>query len=330
MTRTTLLTSIVALTFALGFTTFAYATPTETVTNGDFETGDLTGWTEVLSGCNADWLTNDGTLNPFGPTGLTAPITGNFDAVNIQSCNGEQILLQEIVVPVNIISADMSWNDRIISHAVLSDPNQEARMEIRDAAGTTVLAEIFSTNNGDVAIQNGPNARAFDVTSTLQALEGQTVTLAFDNEVRSFFSNWFVDDVSLLIETNQAPECSNAEASVSSIWPPNHKMKDVTVLEVADADGDSVTITIDGITQDEPVNETGDGDTSPDGDGVGTDTAQVRAERSGTGDGRVYDISFTADDGNGGTCSGSVEVGVPHDKKDTAIRDWASFDSTTP
>ena len=41
----------------------------------------------------------------------------------------------------------------------------------------------------------------------------------------------------------------------------------------------------------------------------------VRAERSGTGDGRVYRIAFDGSDGAGGTCSGTVTVGVPHDQR---------------
>ena len=44
----------------------------------------------------------------------------------------------------------------------------------------------------------------------------------------------------------------------------------------------------------------------------------MRAERTGTpgvpGNGRVYAIHFTADDGKGGTCSGIVNVCVPHDQ----------------
>ena len=63
--------------------------------------------------------------------------------------------------------------------------------------------------------------------------------------------------------------------------------------ELSDADGDPVTITITGITQDEPTNGLGDGDTSPDGKGIGTSTASVRAERSGKANGRVYIIYFT-------------------------------------
>ena len=66
--------------------------------------------------------------------------------------------------------------------------------------------------------------------------------------------------------------------------------------------------------------------------GIGTPTAQVRAERSGTdkvpGDGRVYHISFTATDEYGATCDGEVTVGVPHDKKDTPVDGGALYDST--
>jgi len=142
-------------------------------------------------------------------------------------------------------------------------------------------------------------------------------------------SDWDLISETEIVPANQSPDCSASVASTSSLWPPNHKMKDIAILGVTDADGDSVTITVDGITQDEPVNDTGDGDTSPDGSGVGTDTAQVRSERSGTGDGRVYEISFIADDGNGGSCSGSVDVGVPHDKKDTPVDSGQIFDSTS-
>ena len=74
----------------------------------------------------------------------------------------------------------------------------------------------------------------------------------------------------------------------------------------------------------------GSGKTSPDGQGVGTSTAEVRAERVGGGNGRVYRISFTADDGNGGSCSGEVLVRVPKSqgKKASAVDDGALFDST--
>jgi len=138
-----------------------------------------------------------------------------------------------------------------------------------------------------------------------------------------------IDGCAFAEPVNDDPDCSGAVPSESTLWPPNHKMKNISIGNVTDPDGDNVTITIDSIFQDEPTNGLGDGDQSPDGAGVGTDTAQVRAERSGTGDGRVYHISFTADDGNGGTCTGEVLVSVPHDQNgNPAVDQGALFDST--
>ena len=83
---------------------------------------------------------------------------------------------------------------------------------------------------------------------------------------------------------------------------------------MTDPDGDPVAITITSITQDEALNGVGEGNTCPDATGVGTATASLRAERDGSGDGRVYHISFTADDDRGGRCTGTVTVCVPHDQ----------------
>ena len=51
----------------------------------------------------------------------------------------------------------------------------------------------------------------------------------------------------------------------------------------------------------------------------------LRAERAGTGNGRVYVVHFTATDVQGGSCSGSVKVTVPHSKKNTAGEEPATL-----
>lgn len=128
------------------------------------------------------------------------------------------------------------------------------------------------------------------------------------------------------------PNCSNAVASVDTIWPPNHKFIYIEVLGVTDPDGDNVAITMDSILQDEPVDSVGDGSFSPDGTGVCSSFAYVRAERAQSGNGRVYHIGFTAEDGNGGSCSGEVLVGVPKSqgRNGKPIDEGALFDSTIP
>ncbi|MBF8297257.1 MAG: hypothetical protein HW389_3802, partial [Bacteroidetes bacterium] len=139
---------------------------------------------------------------------------------------------------------------------------------------------------------------------------------------------------SFTVTVNRSPSCS-ATPSIAQLWPPNHKMVDITIQGVTDPDGDPVTITITKITQDEPLNTLGDGNTEPDGAGVGTSIAQVRAERSGTprvpGNGRVYVITYSASDGRGGTCTGSVAVCVPHDQggRSVCIDDGQKYNSVT-
>ena len=134
-------------------------------------------------------------------------------------------------------------------------------------------------------------------------------------------------DVEIL---NIPPVCTEASPSLDKLWPVNHKFVPIDVLGVTDDNGDAITISIDTIFQDELVNGENDGDTSPDGQGVGTSTAEVRAERDGEGNGRYYHISFTADDGYGGSCSGVVLVNVPISKKAIPVDDGALYDSTIP
>ena len=125
--------------------------------------------------------------------------------------------------------------------------------------------------------------------------------------------------------TNTAPDVSDAQASTTTLRPPNKKMVPITVQGVTDADGDAVSITITNINQDEKTGK------KADASGVGTSTANVRAERDGKGDGRVYHIFFTADDGNGGVTSGVVNVYIPHDQSGKpAVDGGALYDSTGP
>ena len=69
---------------------------------------------------------------------------------------------------------------------------------------------------------------------------------------------------------------------------------------------------------------------SLDGSGIGTATAGVRAERSGTrtnpGNGRVYHIYFSAPQIS---CTGQVTVGVPLVAGGTAVDNGPIFNSVT-
>jgi hypothetical protein len=141
-------------------------------------------------------------------------------------------------------------------------------------------------------------------------------------------------EIAVEVNVNNPPDCSEVSTSQSRLWPPNHKYRRVSLGGASDPDGDALTLTVTGVTQDEPVRGRGDGNTSPDARAAGSsDKVLVRAERSGKGNGRVYRIAYEVSDGNGGSCSGTVTVGVPKNMgKDSVPVDSAppSFDSLGP
>ena len=154
-----------------------------------------------------------------------------------------------------------------------------------------------------------------------------TVTLAVtDDDGETGF------DIAIIEVLNRNPVCTDTVASQQLIWPPNHQFVIVHIIGMTDPDGDTVSVVITGIYQDEYVDSLGDGKFAPDAVGVGTAVAFVRAERSGTkkvpGDGRFYHIQFTAYDDFGGTCDGEVVVVVPHDRNSTPVDGGPLYDST--
>lgn len=263
----------------------------------------------------------------FSAAGLDGPSSQPIavqvtDDGNLSATDHATVEVQNVVPTVGAINGPagpVQVNNPINVNANFTDPGVlDTHTAVWDWGDNTTSPGTVSETNGSGSVSDS-HTYSSPGTYTVQV----TVT---DKDGGSGSS-------SLVVEVeipNQSPDCSAATSSVDKIWPANHQFVSVDVLGVTDPDGDAVLITIDSIFQDEPVNSNGDGDTSPDGQGVSTATAQVRAERDGGGNGRVYHISFTADDGNGGSCSGEVLAGVPHDKKDTPVDDGALYDSTVP
>jgi hypothetical protein len=165
---------------------------------------------------------------------------------------------------------------------------------------------------------------------TAPAVGGGGTTLVFQLVVRDGANASEPDEVTVTVrDRNQPPSCERAQASAGVLWPPNHRMFPVGIAGVTDPDDSQVTISITSVTQDEPVDGQGDGDTSPDAVLQGS-SALVRAERGGLGTGRVYRLTFTASDASGAPCSGHVTVCVPHDRRDPCLDEGQTYDSLHP
>jgi hypothetical protein len=151
-------------------------------------------------------------------------------------------------------------------------------------------------------------------------------------DVRSDLNDPVPGNNSSTVQTtlNHNPVCTAVKASPNALWPPNHTLRPITLSGATDADGDPVTYTVTGVTQDEPTNGLGDGDVAPDAVLGSGPNLQVRAERSGLGDGRVYRIAVTVTDPRGGSCTAVALVGVPHDQSppaSPAVNSSGTYDS---
>ena len=105
--------------------------------------------------------------------------------------------------------------------------------------------------------------------------------------------------------------------SPAALWPPNHKMIDVTVTATAvDAVDATPSVRIVSVSSNQPQNGTGDGDTGPDWNITGPLTVQLRAEMAGTSKTeRVYTITLETQDSAGNVGTATVTVRVADTKR---------------
>jgi hypothetical protein len=111
------------------------------------------------------------------------------------------------------------------------------------------------------------------------------------------------------------------------LWPPNHKYQTVNVTDLVqsasdscDGDVDVNDVVISKVTSDEVENGNGDGNTMNDIVIAGNcKSVQLRSEREGDGNGRVYTITFKVTDANGKVGTATAKVYVPHNSGENAV-----------
>ena len=84
---------------------------------------------------------------------------------------------------------------------------------------------------------------------------------------------------------------------------------DITPFLIAPGESETIGLSITSITSNESIDGIGDGDTIGDAVIVDATTFELRAERSGEGNGRAYRINFVDSTGEAGRCT----FFVPHD-----------------
>jgi hypothetical protein len=108
----------------------------------------------------------------------------------------------------------------------------------------------------------------------------------------------------------QVPVCtpsviSDASATPNVLWPPNHNFVDVTI-NYTNTSSCPATCSLIVASNEPPVD-----DNEPEWIIVDANHVELRAERLGTGTGRIYTITITCTNAAGST-SNTVTVLVPH------------------
>lgn len=121
--------------------------------------------------------------------------------------------------------------------------------------------------------------------------------------------------------------------STPVMWPPNHKYKSFAVTDFVTSVSDSCdtplgigSVVIEKATSDETENGNGDGNTSND-IVIASDckSVQLRAERVGGGNGRVYTITLRLRDASGNTTRATAKVVVPHNQGQTPVDSGVNY-----
>ncbi len=217
----------------------ASASGTQLITNGNFETGNLSGWTVAVQGNPSDTTHQDGFYNISN--GGTTPISGNPTDTNPGGGNDFAVsdsnfpdaiaLLQTVVIPKNYTSLNLSYDMFVNDWSGIGPVGQSYGLDYT-AGGTfndmqfarvdllTGGANALSTATGDViknfytgvdnASGNPPNPWV-QYSFNLNGLAAGTYQLRFAEVANNLAINMGVDNVSLVAGAPPAvPEAGSA------------------------------------------------------------------------------------------------------------------------
>lgn len=273
------------------------------------------------------WKEGETILADWTPAGENGECPLYLNAVSIGI--GTHTLTLEVTDGEETASDDMQLT--ILNSPPNASPGGGGVFEINEAV---TLGGYVSDYDGDLLNYQWLEGTSVLFSGTVQAINGGTlveppehtistlalgihsIVLRVDDGVNGPVSEEITVEI-----VDITPPTLEPTANKTILWPPNHKMTDI-VIEANASDNSGLPVTLNAsITSNEPVNGSGDGNTSPDWTGPVIDqengiiTFQLRAERSGNGNGRIYTITITAADTSNNTATANIEITVPHDKK---------------
>jgi len=235
----------------------------------------------------------------FPPGNTTVTLTVSDGLTN--ATDTANIIVQDTIPPVVNAGPDVTVEQE--SHA-------GTEVMLNGTATDAVSTRFnFTWIEKDTVLKTEVNATNTTLAHTFN-LGTHTVTLNATDQAGNTGSG----NVTITVVDTTPPEI-NATATPCTLWPPNHKYVEVkTNVTAYDICDPSPKITLVSITSNEADNANGDGNTVDDIVIINDFTFNLRAERSGTGSGRIYTITYKATDASGNYATVSVKVEIPHNQ----------------
>jgi len=183
----------------------------------------------------------------------------------------------------------------------LNKPPVALCQNVTAAAGSNCTASA-SINNGSY----DPDGDSITLTQSPAGpypLGNTSVTLTATDSKR--VSNQCTGTVTVVDKTPAT--ITSASADPSTLWPPNHKMVNVTINYSATDNCGQPACQISSVACNEPIS-------SSDYAIVDAHHLKLSADRLGSGNGRIYTITITCTDASGNSSGQAVAVTVPHDQ----------------
>jgi hypothetical protein len=241
------------------------------------------------------------------PTNDTAALLAGHTYLNIHTVQypggeirGQLIPINEAPAIVCPAPSTVECGTPATAIALFSDPEGDALAVVWAVNGMPV-----QTNNLPAREPGLPAMAA--LTETLPVGTNTIVVTATDSGRNTVSCSTLI-----VVADTTPPAIVSASANPATLWPPDHKLVNVTVrAQVFDACSDT-TWKIIRVASNQAVNGKGDGNTSPDWVITGDHTLKLRAERSGNNGERIYSITLQAKDAAGNlSATKVVTVTVP-------------------
>lgn len=305
----------------------------------------------VCPGTNANFSTTAGGTGPFHYAWTVdgSPFNGDSPSISVPTgslSSGNHPVAVTVTGSCGSVTRNATLT--VKQNTSTTDPADQNVCEGGTASFSTTASGTgpfsFVWKQGATVINNGDRGGRVTIVSG-----SSSSTLTITNVQASDFGTYTIETTgscntatqSATLSVSTTPPSITLNGQDIELWPPNHSYHTITVgnlvTSATSCDGtvNLNSVIIDHVTSDEVENGNGDGNTLNDiVIACNRKSVQLRAERDGSGDGRVYTIYFKVTDGSGHSTTVAATVTVPKSQNGTSAVDsgphYAVTNATCP